>query len=147
MLEGVRAAKELAVIHALVNHGNKYKLAPIDMYTENLFLYNTLDADGVVQLKKDGAAVQELRELYRGGTMSTVTWLRAHGQVADALTKPGRGTPLQQTIRTGAYAVRLAATYYPTKLSSAAPGEDGVIEHHEKHDEGKKKTILVSYVN
>ncbi|KAK1865822.1 hypothetical protein I4F81_008345 [Pyropia yezoensis] len=129
MLEGVRAAKELAVIHALINYGNEYKQAPVDVYTDNLSLYNTLDADGVVQPKEVGAAVQELRELYHGGTMSTVTWLRAHGQLADALTKPGRDTALQRTIRTGAYAVRLAATDYLTKRSPAAPAQDGVIEH------------------
>lgn len=48
MLEGVRAAKELAVIHALANYGNEYKQAPVDVYTDNLSLYNTLDADGAV---------------------------------------------------------------------------------------------------
>lgn len=130
MLEGVRAAKELAVIHALVHCGNEYKQAPIDVYTDKLSLYNTLDAEGVVQPKEVGAAVQELRELYHGGTMATVTWPRAHGQLADALTKPGRDTPLQQTIRTGVYAVRLAATDYLTKRSSAAPEHDGVIEDY-----------------
>lgn len=79
MLEGVRAAKELSVIHALVSYGNEYKQAPVDVYTDNLSLYNTLDAEWVVHPKEVGAAVQELRELYHGGTMSTVTWLRAHG--------------------------------------------------------------------
>lgn len=34
MLDGLRAAKELAVVHALVNHGNEYKQAPIDVYTD-----------------------------------------------------------------------------------------------------------------
>lgn len=66
--------------------------------------------------------------------MATVTRLRAHGQLADALTKPGRDTPLQQTIRTGAYAVRLATTDYLTKRSSAAPEQDGVIENYKNDD-------------
>lgn len=67
---------------------------------------------------------------WRHCTMATVTWLRAHGQLADALTKPGRDTPLQQTIGSGAYAVRLAATDYLTKRSSAAPDQDGVTENY-----------------
>lgn len=133
MLEGVRAAKELAVIHALINYGNQYKQAPVDVYSGNISLYNMLDADGVVQPKEECAAVQELREHFQGCTMSTVTWLRAHDQLADALTKPGRYTPLQQTIRTGAYAVRLAATDYLTKRPSAAPDQDGVIDYDD-HD-------------
>lgn len=44
---------------------------------------------------------------------------------------------MQQTISTGAHAVRLAATDYLTKRSSAAPIQDGVIEHHDKHDANK----------
>jgi len=42
-----------------------------------------------------GAAVQELRNFYHGGTLATVTWLRARGQLVDALTKACRNTPLQ----------------------------------------------------
>ena len=44
----------------------------------------------MVQPKEVGAAVQELRESYHGGALATVTWLRARGQLADALTKAGR---------------------------------------------------------
>lgn len=100
----------------------------MNVYTDNLSLYNTLDADGVVQPKEVGAAVQELRKFYHDGTLGTITWLRAHGQLADALAKHRRDTPLQQTIRTGASAVRLAATDYLTKRSSAAPGQDRVMD-------------------
>lgn len=57
--------------------------------------------------------------------MATITWLRAHGQLADALTKPRRDTPLQQTVRTGAYAVPLAPADFLTKRSAAAPEQDG----------------------
>lgn len=134
MLEGVRTAKELAAIHALVSFGNKYRQAPVDVYTDNVCLYNKLDAVGVVQPKEVGAAVQKLRELYHGGTMSTVTRLGAHDLLADALTQPGRNTALQHTIRTWALAVRLAAIDYRTKRSSAAPDQDGVIEHKNDYD-------------
>lgn len=134
MLEGVRAAKELTIIHGLVHHGNEYAQPAVDVYTDNLSLYNKLDADGVVQPKEVGAAVQELRELYHGGTLATVTWLRAHGQLADVLTKPGRDTPLQHTIRTGAYAVRLADNDFLTKRSSAAPRHDGVMNDKAARD-------------
>lgn len=51
MHESLRAVRELGVIHALVQHGNEFEQAPIDVYTDNLSLLNTLDADGVVQPK------------------------------------------------------------------------------------------------
>jgi len=120
LLEGVRAALELAAIHAHIHTGDEFHLPPIDVYTDNLSLYNTLDADGVVQPKEVEAAVQELREFYHGGTLATVTWLRARGQLADALTKAGRDTPLQQTIRTNMFGVRLAERDCLTKSSPAA---------------------------
>lgn len=78
------------------------------------------DADGVVQPKEVGAAVQELREFYHGGSISTITWLRAHGQLADALTKAGRDTPLQRTLQTGRFGVRLSERDFLTKSSAAA---------------------------
>ena len=115
MLEAVRAALELAAIHAHIHTGDEFYRPPIDVYTDNPSLYNTLDADGVVQPKEVGAAVQELREFDHGGNLSTVTWLRARGQLADALTKAGRDTPLQQTIRTGMFGVKFAERDYLTK--------------------------------
>ncbi|OSX78708.1 hypothetical protein BU14_0103s0051 [Porphyra umbilicalis] len=139
LLEGVRAALELAAIHAHIHTGDEFNLPPIDAYTDNLSLYNTLDADGVVQPKEVGAAVQELREFYHGGTLATVTWLRARGQLADALTKAGRDTPLQQTIRTGMFGVRLAVSDYLTNSSPAArgPGQVGIVPASERGGEGR----------
>lgn len=134
MLDGVRTVKELVVIHALVNFGDEYRQAPVDVYTEEISLYHRLDADGVVHPKEVVGAVQELREPYHGGIMSTVTWLRAHGQLADALIKPERDTSLHQTIHTGAYGVRLAATDYLARRSSAAPDRDGVNEQQNYYD-------------
>eukprot|EP00170_Pyropia_yezoensis_P001373 contig_6083_g1377 len=90
----MRAVQELAVVHALFHRGDEYTQAPVDVYTDNLFLFNTLDVDGVVQPKEAGAAMQEQREMCHEGAMSTITWLRARGQLADALTKAGRNTPL-----------------------------------------------------
>lgn len=152
LLEGMRAVKELAVVHALVHTGDEYAQAPVDVYTDNLSLFNTLDADGVVQPKEVGAAVQELREMYHNGVMSTMTWLRARGQLADALTKAGRNTPLQQTVASGTYGVRLANGDYLTKTSASAPtltavhkkddaddnectNQDGVITERRPHDD------------
>lgn len=69
-LEGMRAVKEIGVVHALVHTGDEYAQAPVDVYTENMSLFNTLDADGVVQPKELGAAVQELQELYCSGSLA-----------------------------------------------------------------------------
>lgn len=98
-------ALELAAIHAHIHTGNKFNLPPIDAYIDNDTLYKTLDAEGVVQNKQVGAAIQELREFYHGGTLATVTWLRARGHLADVLTEAGRDPPLQQTIRTRMFGV------------------------------------------
>lgn len=95
LLEGKRAVKELAVVHALVHTGDEHTQAPARVYTDNLSLFNTLDADGVVQPKGVGAAVQELREMCHDSAMSTITWLRARGHLADALTKVERNTYLR----------------------------------------------------
>ena len=119
MLEGVRAATEVAVVHALLSTGDEYRLAPLDVYTDNLSLYNTLDAAGVVTPKEVGAAVQELRDLYHAGALATVTWLRAHGQLADILTKPNRRSALADTVRSGCFGVRLGPSDFLSKPSSA----------------------------
>jgi len=121
LLEVVREVLELAAIHAHIHTGDEYALPPIDAYADKLFLYNTLDAhSGVVQPTEVGAAAQMLHEVYRG-TIATITWLSARGQLADALTKSGRDTPLQQTIKTVVFGVRLAESDYLTKSSPAAP--------------------------
>jgi len=124
VLEGVRATMEMAAVHVFIYSGDEYAQPPIDVFTDNLSPYNTLDADGVVMPKEIGAAVQVLRELYRSGALATVTWLRARGQLADILTKPGRSSPLEHTVRTGFYNVRLGPGDFLTK--SAAVGHPGV---------------------
>lgn len=111
----MRAAREVGVVHALILTGEEYATAPVDVYADNLSLYNTLDADGVVQPKEVGAAVQELREMYTGGAFATVTSLRAHGQLADAPNKAVRDSPLEYAVRSGRYGVRLDETDYLTK--------------------------------
>jgi len=118
LLEGVRAATEVAAVHALLATGDEFSLPPLDVYTDNLSVYNTLDADGVVQPKEVGAAVQELRELYHGGALATVTWLRARGQLTDILTKHNRTSALADTIRTGCFNVRLGDADYLSKSST-----------------------------
>eukprot|EP00168_Porphyra_purpurea_P006046 TRINITY_DN1729_c0_g1_i2.p1 TRINITY_DN1729_c0_g1~~TRINITY_DN1729_c0_g1_i2.p1 ORF type:complete len:362 (-),score=33.23 TRINITY_DN1729_c0_g1_i2:107-1192(-) len=141
LLEGVRVVLELSAVHAHVHTGDKYDLPPIDAYTDNLSLFNTLDADGVVQPKEVGAAVQELREFYHGGKIATMTWLRARGQLADALTKAGRDTPLQATIRTGRFGVRLGASDFLSKSSAAAvrppTGQMGIVPPEEAARDGR----------
>ena len=125
-LEGARAATEVAAVHALLATGEEFSLPPLDVYTDNLSVYNTLDADGVVQPKEVGAAVQELHELYYGGALATVTWLRARGQLADILTKHNRMSALADGIRTDRFNVRLGDADYlskssPVGSSSVAP--------------------------
>ena len=79
--------------------------------------------------------MQELRDFHHGGTLATVTWLRARGQLADALTKAGRNTPLQQTIKTGSFNVRLQDGDYLSK-SSVAAGHGGVYASSSSPDDG-----------
>jgi len=117
LLEGVRAATKVAAVHALLATGDGFSLPPLDVYTGNFSVYNTLDADGVLQPKEVGAAVQELRVLYHGGALATVTWLRARGKLADILTKHNRMSALADTIRTGRFDVRLGDADYLSKSS------------------------------
>lgn len=103
-------------------------------------LHNTLDLDGVVH-PKVGAAVHELRVLYRKGAIATMTWLQARGQMADALTKMGRNTPLEHCIRTGVYDVRLSPGDFPTKSSSytrynTVPSPVPVVNETESDNDG-----------
>jgi len=124
LLEGVRAVLELAAIHTHILTENEFNKPPVDAFTDNLSLYNTLDTHGVVQAKAVGAAVQELRGFYHVGTIATVTWLRARVKMANALTRAARDTPMQQTIKTGMCGVRMAGSDYLTKWSPAAPSAD-----------------------
>jgi len=94
ILKEVLMALELASTQAHVFAGDAHALAFIDVDTEDLSLYNTLDAAGSVQPKEVEAAVQELRHFSHGDTLATVTWLRARGKVADEMTKACRNKPL-----------------------------------------------------
>lgn len=69
----MRAVRGLASVHAVVHTGDDHAQPTVDVYTDSLSLYNTLDADGVFQPKEVGAAVHELRELYRGGACAFIT--------------------------------------------------------------------------
>lgn len=102
----MRAVKERAAVHAAIHMGDEHARPAVDVYTDSLSLYDKPDADDVVQPKEVGAAVHELRELYRGGACASMTWRRARGQLADALTKARRNPPLEHCVRTGACNVR-----------------------------------------
>ena len=79
--------------------------------------------------------MQELRHFSHGGTLATVTWLRARGKLADEMTKACRNTPLQQTIQTGRFNVRLQDGDYLSK-SSLAAGHGGVYASSSSPDDG-----------
>lgn len=142
----MQAVKELAVIHALVHTGDKYTKVPVDVYTDSLSLFNTLDADGIVQPNEVGAAVQELREMSHDGAMRTIRWLSARGQLADALTKASRSTPLEQTVGSGYYGVRLDEEDYLTKTSSSAPTLMAAVTKDDfDHDEDADQDCIIDH--
>ena len=68
-----------------------------------------------------GAAVQELRELYHGGVLATVTWLRVPGQLAEVLTKLNRRSALEDTLRSGCSGIRLGPSDFLSKSDLVAP--------------------------
>lgn len=84
--------------------------------------------------------MHELRELYRGGACAFITWLRARDQLADALTKPARNTPLEHCIGTGTYHVRLAASDLLTKQPSMGVAFVVANDHDYSFDEHDDET-------
>lgn len=106
LLDGMRAAIEVACVLAHLTHGADSALAPIDAITDSLSLFNTMSAAGVVKPKEVNAGVAALREMYATGSMVSLSWVPAGAQLADSLTKPSSSASLRSTLATGCYGIR-----------------------------------------
>lgn len=106
LLDGMRAAIEVACVLAHITHGVDTTLLPIDVFIDCQSLYNTMSATGVVSPKEVNAGVAALRGIYSGGTMSSLTWVPAAGQLEDCLTKQSPAGSLRNTLQTGRYGLR-----------------------------------------
>lgn len=106
LLEGMRAAVDVACVLAHITDGDDSSLAPIDAFTDCLSLYNTMSAVGLIKPKEMNAAVAALREMYAAASMSSLTWLPAAAQLADPLTKTSTSAALRAVLRTGRYGLR-----------------------------------------
>lgn len=64
-------------------------------------LYDSLSSTSITGSKEVRAAIAELREQYRLGTLASVTWRPAAYQLADGLTKPTGAGPLRPAVSPG----------------------------------------------
>lgn len=87
LLDGMRAAVDVACVLANLLAGMDYSLALIDAFIDCHSLFNTISSTGVVKPTEVDAEVVSLREMFGAGSMSSLTWLPAAGQLADGLTE------------------------------------------------------------
>lgn len=73
LLDGTRAAIEVACVLAHITHGVDTALVPIDASNDCQSLYTTMSATGVLKPKQVNAAVAGLREMFSGGPMPSLT--------------------------------------------------------------------------
>eukprot|EP00168_Porphyra_purpurea_P013641 TRINITY_DN3792_c0_g1_i1.p1 TRINITY_DN3792_c0_g1~~TRINITY_DN3792_c0_g1_i1.p1 ORF type:complete len:520 (+),score=117.04 TRINITY_DN3792_c0_g1_i1:298-1857(+) len=106
LLDGIRAAIEVAYVLAHLTDGSDAALAPVDAFIDCQGIFNIISATGLCRPKEVNAGVAALREMYSSGAMASLTWLPAAGQVAACLTKPSSSASLRAVTRSGRYGLR-----------------------------------------
>lgn len=107
LLDGMRAAVEVACQLTRMTDGPDAPLLPIDAVVDCLSLFNTMSATNLIEPKEVSAGVAALRDMYVSDCMSSITWTSAGGQLADCLTKRSSSLALRQVLRTGCYGLTL----------------------------------------
>eukprot|EP00168_Porphyra_purpurea_P014905 TRINITY_DN4404_c0_g1_i2.p3 TRINITY_DN4404_c0_g1~~TRINITY_DN4404_c0_g1_i2.p3 ORF type:complete len:170 (+),score=38.56 TRINITY_DN4404_c0_g1_i2:1670-2179(+) len=127
LLDGMRAAIEVACVHSHLTNGVDTALAYIDANTDSLSQFNTMSATGVVKPKKVNAGVAALRQVYAADTMSSLIWVSAAGQLADSLTKPSSSASLRATLHKGCYGLSPVGTMTKTHATDRDDAEASVV--------------------
>lgn len=123
LLDGMRAAIEVACVLAHLTHGDDTELAPIDSYTDSLSLFSTLSTTGIVKPMEFNAGVAALRGMYDACTTPSVKWLPAAGQLADSLAKPSSSASLRRNLFTGCYGLSPVGTLTMTQEADQADAD------------------------
>lgn len=121
LIDGMRAAVDVACVFANISDGDDSALAHIDTFIDCHSLFNTIPSTGLVKTKEVYAGVAAFREMYEAGAMSSLTWLPAAGQLADCLTKPSSSNSLLEDLRTGRYGLVPAGSL--TKIHTTEQAE------------------------
>lgn len=126
LLDGMRAAIEVACLLALACGGPDAPFSPIDAVLDCLSLFNTLSSTSLIKPKEVNAGVAALREMYTDATISSATWTPAGGQLADFLNKASSSLALRATLRTGRYGLcpsgTITKSYATDRLELDAAG-------------------------
>lgn len=101
LLQALHTALDAADVAGLLFDGVTGKGLPVHAFTDSRALYDSISSTSVTGSKEVRAAVAELREHYRLGTLASVTWLPGSYQLADGLTKPTGAGPLRSAVASG----------------------------------------------
>lgn len=101
LLQALHVALDAADVAGLLFEGAAGKGLAVHAFVDSRALYDSLSTTSATGSKEVRAAVAELREHYRLGTLASVTWLPVAYQLADGLTKPTGAASLRAAVSTG----------------------------------------------
>lgn len=101
LLQALLVALDAADVGSLLFDGAAGNGLSMHTFVDSRVLYDSLSTTSALGSKKVRAAVAELLEHYRLGTLASVAWLPAAYQLADKLTKPTGAAQLRAAVSTG----------------------------------------------
>jgi len=101
LLQGLHAALGVADVARLLLSGPGGDALRVHAFIDSRSLYDALTSSATTGSKEVRAAVADLRDHYRLGSLSSVSWLPGSHQLADGLTKPTGGRALRAAVASG----------------------------------------------
>lgn len=101
LLQGLLVALVVADVAGLLLHGRTGAGLPVHAFIDSRSLYDSLTSSSETGSKEVRAAIADLRDHYRMGSLASLTWLPAHLQLSDGLTKPNGAASLRSAVATG----------------------------------------------
>ena len=101
LLQGLHAALGVADVACLLLSGPGGAALPVHAFIDSRSLYDALTSSATTGSKEVRAAVANLHDHYRLGSLSSVSWLPGSHQLADGLTKPTGGRALRAAVSSG----------------------------------------------
>ncbi|OSX73858.1 hypothetical protein BU14_0323s0002 [Porphyra umbilicalis] len=101
LLQGLHAALGVSDVVRLLFSGPGGASVPVHAFIDSRSLYDALTSSARTGSKEVRAAVSDLQDHYRLGSLSSVSWLPGSHQLADSLTKPTGGRSLRAAVASG----------------------------------------------
>lgn len=120
LLQGLLVALDVADVAGLLMYGPPGAGLPVHAFIDSRSLYDSLTSSSATGSKEVRAAIADLRDHFRLGTLASVIWLPAHLQLSDGLTKPNGAGSLRSGVATGWVSLPKASCI--TKSASGAYG-------------------------